>query len=554
VRAESSTLLRGLELYELLRRGIVLVVLLLAGLLSRGEILGGAAVSRAAAPVLAAPILGQRETVVRVAGKVLVRSKGATRFVALAGPLSLPDGSEVDASNGRVSVTVATVLPGKIAAALVYGGRFLLHQDATAPGETHFTLSQPLTCATARPPHGARQASASAHGRRQAAKARHVWVSEKEGNWGTKGTYVSTTVEGTRWLTSDSCGRSSVQVAEGKVLVHDLISNRSVLVTAGHRYVAAEEGGALLPPLGQVLAGVSGGSSAAFGRQVGKHPAVYGYFATWGDSIDAALSSALGAHARLLLHVSTDVGYGDGAGEVTSPGAIAGGAGDGYLIRLGNELAESGRPAYIALLPEMNQANNAYSAFAPSGSARDGSHSTASFRRAWQRSVLIVRGGRVDAIDRRLHALGLPAVRTSLQTLSVPRVAFMWAPQTAGTPDIPSNGPSAYYPGSAYVDIVGTDFYSAFPNFAGLARLYAAYPSKRFGFNEWGMWMNGDPGFVKQLFAFVRSHPRIGLMAYNQGLNPTGPFRLYRFPAATQAIRRSLEPSRFLAYTPDAFN
>ncbi len=522
--------------------------------MSRGELLGGAAISRAEAPVPAVPILGQRETVARVAGKVLVRSKGTPRFVALAGALSVPDGSEVDASNGRVSITVATVLAGKTAAALVYDGRFLLHQDAVAPGETHLTLSQPLACSAARPMHRARKASASARSHRHASKARHIWVSEKEGDWGSKGTYVSTTVEGTRWLTSDSCGRSSVQVAEGKVLVHDLISNRLVLVTAGHRYVAAEEGGALLPPLGQVLFGVSGGSNSAFGQQVGKHPAVYGYFATWGNSIGAALSAARGAHARLLLHVSTDLGYGDGAGEVTSPGAIADGTGDGYLIRLGHELTESGRPAYIALLPEMNQANNAYSAFAPSGSARGGSHSTASFRRAWQRSVLIVRGGRVDAINRRLHALGLSPVRTSLQTLPAARVAFMWAPQTAGTPDIPANGPSAYYPGSSYVDIVGTDFYSAFPNFAGLAQLYAAYPTKRFGFNEWGMWMNGEPAFVKQLFAFVRSHRRIGLMAYNQGLNPTGPFRLYRFPAATQEIRRSLEPARFLAYTPDAFN
>jgi len=518
------------------------------------EILATPAVSHAAVPAPPAPILGQRETVARVAGKVLVRSKGDAGFVVLAGALSVPDGSEVDASHGRVSVTVATTLPGKLVAALVYEGRFLLHQDALAPGAAHLTLSQPLACKVAKRARAGDGAQAAARKHRPAAKARHLWVSEKEGDWGTKGTYVSTTVEGTRWLTSDGCGRSSVKVAEGKVLVHDLISNRSVVVTAGHSYVVAEEGNALLPPLGEVLAGVSGGSSSAFGQQVGKHPAVYGYFATWGNSIRAALASARGSHARLLLHISTDVGYGDGAGEVTSPGAIAGGAGDDYLVNLGEELAESERPAYIALLPEMNQANNAYSAFAPSGSARDGAHSTASFRRAWQRSVLILRGGAVATIDRRLRALGLQPVRTSLQTLPSPRVAFMWAPQTAGTPAIPSNGPAAYYPGSAYVDIVGTDFYSAFPNFAGLAQLYAAYPSKRFGFNEWGMWMNGDPGFVKQLFAFVRTHRRIGLMAYNQGLNPTGPFRLYRFPAAAQAIRRSLDPARFLAYTPDAFN
>jgi hypothetical protein len=414
-------------------------------------------------------------------------------------------------------------------------------------------LSQQLACAA---PKGSRSANIAvgARSRLHPSKRRHIWVSEKEGEWGTKGTYVTTTVEGTRWLTSDGCGRSTVAVAEGSVLVHDLITNRSATVNAGHRYVAAEEGSALLPPLGQVLAGVSGGSASAFGAQVGKHTAVYGYFATWGNSIGAPLGDAHGAHARLLLHISTDIGYGGGASEVISPGAIAGGAGDGYLLRLGRELAQSASPAYVALLPEMNQANNAYCAFSPAGSARNPAHSTASFRQAWRRAVLIVRGGSVITIDDRLRALGMPGVSTQLSQLPAPRVSFMWAPQTAGTPDTPANGPAAYYPGSRYVDIVGTDFYSAFPNFTGLAQLYAAYPTKRFGFNEWGMWQNGDPGFVTSLFSFVRAHPRVGLMVYNQGLDPSGPFRLYRFPAATAQLRRSLASSRFLPYTPDAFN
>jgi hypothetical protein len=31
---------------------------------------------------------------------------------------------------------------------------------------------------------------------------------------------------------------------------------------------------------------------------------------------------------------------------------------------------------------------------------------------------------------------------------------------TAGSPDIPGNRPSAYWPGASYVDWTGTDFYS----------------------------------------------------------------------------------------------
>jgi hypothetical protein len=505
------------------------------------------------APLTPEPALGQRETVTLIAGKASVRSKGTAAFVALSGTISLPDESEVDASHGRVEVTVATPQPGQTATAVVYQGQFLVHQETGVKAETHLTLSQSLsTCGVTSRHHRARGRKAKAVGAsHHPSRSRHIWVSDHGGSWGTNGHYVSTTVEGTRWLTLDTCNRSEVKVAEGTVLVHDLILDKSVKVSAGHEYVAAQEGKALMPPLGQVFSGQTGGSSSAFQSQVGKHPAIYGYFGSWGGKIQPPLSFARGSGARLLLHVSTDYGYGEGSLQTISPAAIAAGASDGYLVDLGRELAESGQPTYIALLPEMNQANNAYSAFNSNGSPRARSNSTESFRQAWRRAVLVVRGGPVAVIDRRLRALHLPSLETSQSVLPIPRVAFMWAPQTAGSPDIPANRPAAYYPGSRYVDIVGTDFYSAFPNFSGLARLYSAYPSKPFGFNEWAMWRNGDPSFVRELFAFVRSHPRIGLMAYNQGLTEGGPFRLSRFPAAAREIRRQLRSSRYPAYPPD---
>jgi hypothetical protein len=508
-----------------------------------------------AAPTVSAPVLGQSETLSLVAGRVRVRIKGATKFVALLGTIGVPDESEVDASHGRVVVTAATLLPGQTSTALVYQGEFRVHQESLAPAQTHLILSQPLSsCGPARLPHVRGKTKARTATKHHPSKSRHIWVSDKGGQWGTSGRYVSTTVEGTRWLTLDECNRSAVKVAEGVVVVHDLIRNTSVAVSAGHQYAAVQplqEGQALVPPAGQVFTGETGGSTSSFQAQVGKHPAILGYFASFGAVIGAPLSAARGSHARLFLHISTDIGYGNQAGENISPAQIAQGGGDDYLVRLGEELAQSERPAYIALLPEMNQANNAYSAFNASGSPRDQAHSTANFKQAWRRAVLIVRGGSVAGINRRLRRLHLPALESTQTTLPSPRVAFMWAPQTAGSPDIPANSPAAYYPGSAYVDIVGTDFYSAFPNFSGLSRLYSAYPSKPFGFNEWAMWRSGDPGFARQLFAFVRSHSRIGLMLYNEGLNSDGPFRLKHFPAATSEIRRQLRSPRFLAYAPE---
>lgn len=189
-----------------------------------------------------APVLGKSQTVRAISGTVRVRLKGTRRFVSLLRATAIPDGSEVDATHGHVELTVATPTAGQTESADAYGGQFLIHQDHTGADETHLTLSLPLArCARAgrsQSPRNARTirgSDASAHG----AKSRHLWASEHGGSWGSTGRYVSTTVEGTSWLTLDECSRSEVEVAEGKVDVHDLIHHRFKLVTAGHRYVAA---------------------------------------------------------------------------------------------------------------------------------------------------------------------------------------------------------------------------------------------------------------------------------------------------------------------------
>ena len=195
------------------------------------------AIIRGAGPVesVPVPVVGVRQTVSLVSGTVLVRLKGSSRFVALSAASSIRDGSEVDATNGRVIVTVATSTGTESAEA--YGGRFVIEQERTGSDETHFVLSLALTgCPRVALPHGsaAAVASHSTHG----PKSRHLWVSEGGGSWGTDGRYVSTSVEGTRWLTLDECFRSEVRVAAGKVKVHDLVRNRTKTITAGHHYTA----------------------------------------------------------------------------------------------------------------------------------------------------------------------------------------------------------------------------------------------------------------------------------------------------------------------------
>jgi hypothetical protein len=306
-----------------------------------------------------------------------------------------------------------------------------------------------------------------------------------------------------------------------------------------------------LPPGKGVFTGLTGGSYPQFQAETGKHAAVNGVFVTWGHGLSSAFGQASYNHARLMLHISTAQGY--GAPEQITPRGIAQGGGDGYIISLDRAIAESARPVYIRLLPEMDQANNAYCAFRPDGSSRGASHTTSSFKSAWRRVVLALRGGTVAGIDSRLLELGMPPLRGVAAGGTLPRlpVAFLWVPQSEGAPDIPANSPAAYYPGDAYVDWVGTDFYSLYPNFRGLQALYAAYPRKPFVFGEWALWNGDDVGWVQQLFAFIDSHRRVRMALYNDGEREGGPFRLSRYPNSRHAIRRLLAAPRFLAYTPE---
>jgi hypothetical protein len=304
----------------------------------------------------------------------------------------------------------------------------------------------------------------------------------------------------------------------------------------------------LAPPEGKVFAGVTGGyDTASFERETRSHPAVFQFFSAWGGSMEYMFRGAESARSRLMIHISTL----RGSREVITPRGIARGAGDGYLLKLNRRIAESGGPVYIRLMAEMDGHWNPYCAFDASGRSRGPAHTTRWFRQAWRRSVLIARGGRVAGIDARLRRLGLPPVYTAAEALPRPRVSFHWVPQVAGAPDIRRNAPRAYWPGSRYVDWVGTDFYSKFPNWRGLERFYRQFRRKPFAFGEWAMWGADDPGFVRRLFRWSRRHRRVRMVLYNQGKPSPGTFRLRRYPRALRALRSELDSSRIAEFAPE---
>jgi hypothetical protein len=311
------------------------------------------------------------------------------------------------------------------------------------------------------------------------------------------------------------------------------------------RAPAADPTVRLLPPAGSVYTGVSSGAVGSFTNEVGKHPAVYGEFVTWGQSIHFAFNQAAAAHARLMLHIGTGaLGHG-----VITPEQIAQGRGDAYLLTLSQLIAGRRQPVYIRLMAEMNNANNPYCAINQDGSSRGPAYTPTEFIAAWRRVVTVLRGGFAATIDAKLAALGQPRLHGIAAAGSVASspIAFVWTPETAGTPNVPSNSAATYYPGNAYVDWVGTDFYSKFPNFAGLDTFYKEFKSKPFVFAEWAIWGGDNPAFVNQFFAWVNTHKRVDMIIYNQGFTPSGPFSLTADPQSAAAIRGKLAPARYIA-------
>lgn len=231
-------------------------------------------------------------------------------------------------------------------------------------------------------------------------------------------------------------------------------------------------------------------------------------------------------------------------GEAITPLQIAQGAGDGYLVAVNAAIAAFGRPIYIRPMGEMNAYWTAYCAYTKNGTPKGASHSTAAFRKAFARIYLILHGGPAAEIDARLRRLGLPPLKgRDLPENPYPMLRMIWNPQGYGAPDIPGNSAQAYYPGDAYVDVVGNDLYDirGKAEWKANERLYKAHPTKPYAFPEWGLWGIDDPAFVRTMGRFVRTHKRVELLAYFNS-KPGSIFDLATKPRSRAAYRAVITP------------
>jgi hypothetical protein len=209
-----------------------------------------------AAPAPPPPVLGRSENIAPI-GTVFVLEHG--HFVKLTQTLQLPSGTVLDTRRGSVSIIAASGGTGPATDAKTrkaaktkpftgtFGGAiFMVNQTGGGANRGLTTLS--LVEGTAGVPSynscKAKRAGDRSPTARAALSSRILSTlrSRASGRFRTRGRYGSGTVRGTQWTTTDRCDGTLIAVQVHAVQVMDFVKHKTVLVRAGHSYLARAPG------------------------------------------------------------------------------------------------------------------------------------------------------------------------------------------------------------------------------------------------------------------------------------------------------------------------
>ena len=192
-------------------------------------------------------------------GQVMVKLPGAKHWVALEEGTSLPVGTKVKAVMGTVVLTSA-LEAGQSQTGTFWGGIFQIGQTRGGNGMTDIKLRGG---SFGRCRSRVRRARPSAVSSRRRRPVRRLWAKDDHGRFRTHGRDSVATTRGTVWSTEDRCNGTLTRVREGRVRVRHRHRRKSVLVSAGERYLARRRA------LTRVLSSPAGeGRGRVAGRQV----------------------------------------------------------------------------------------------------------------------------------------------------------------------------------------------------------------------------------------------------------------------------------------------
>jgi hypothetical protein len=179
-------------------------------------------------PEIPPPVPGETVNANRSRGTVKVKLPGSDEFFVLQDGQQLPVGTTFDTSKGRVNLVAAKNTTGGTQRAWFYRGVFKVGQGKGRKPLTTLSLTGKVSCSK-----GAGYANTA----RKKKRKRRLW-GDGRGRFRTRGQFSSATVRGTKWLVVDRCDGTLTRVKRGKVAVRDFVRKRTVVVKAGHRYLA----------------------------------------------------------------------------------------------------------------------------------------------------------------------------------------------------------------------------------------------------------------------------------------------------------------------------
>ena len=191
------------------------------------------------------PVQGQSLDVAPFSGNVLVNGQPLTIGQ------QIPFGSIIDARNG--TITLISIGPtGQLQSASFTGAIFQVVQAADGSTELILQGGDFSVCKNtqvrrtagldAKPKPKPKSKAKATKGRRTPPKVNTTVVRSLWGNgtgqFTTKGRYAAATVRGTVWHTSDRCDGTSVEARTGVVAVLDLVTGKTIILTAPATYLA----------------------------------------------------------------------------------------------------------------------------------------------------------------------------------------------------------------------------------------------------------------------------------------------------------------------------
>jgi hypothetical protein len=185
----------------------------------------------AAAPAPPFPTFAKTVVVAPVSGKVLVLTPGAPYSTPLTAARTVPVGTVVDTTAGRVRLTSANPSPGGVQSGEFFRGSFQVKQNRAGGGLVSLVLRDAI----------ARQSgctSAPAHATALSNRLLGLLRGSAKGHFRTVGRFSAATVLGTNWGVRDLCDGTLTVVREGVVEVRDFVHHKTVIVRTGQTYLA----------------------------------------------------------------------------------------------------------------------------------------------------------------------------------------------------------------------------------------------------------------------------------------------------------------------------